>query len=194
MTELADGRIASGSMDQDIHLWNPVDDSTIAFESHSGMIDGIVEVGPGQLVTGSHGWTLYVWDVADESVLEVEFEWGCLSLGVIRLPPDVRIEDASEIVYFRNALGDVMIGNPVCWDFWQIGEAPLGIVDVKHIGTWIVAAGLQSIHVFNLVDSDPEWIEIKMPAPVTALTTDEPRRRVVCGTIRGVVAIEMTQA
>ena len=62
---LGDGRLASGSSDNTIRLWDPASGSCSAvLEGHQGEVTALAVLGDGRLASGSEDCTIRLWDPA----------------------------------------------------------------------------------------------------------------------------------
>ena len=85
-----DGRLASGSSDKTIRLWDVAAGAEIArLEGHSGWVAALCMLSDGRLASGSGDKTIRLWDVtagAETARLETDAPIHCvLALPTIRL-------------------------------------------------------------------------------------------------------------
>jgi hypothetical protein len=63
---LADGRLASGSGDSSIILWNPADSARLAtLEGHTGSVQCLTTLHGNRLASGSDDTSIIIWNLAD---------------------------------------------------------------------------------------------------------------------------------
>ena len=73
LAALADGRLASGSSDWSVIIWNLADGTQLAtLDGHEGSVRGLAALADGRLASGSDDKSIIIWNLADSTQLALE--------------------------------------------------------------------------------------------------------------------------
>jgi WD40 repeat protein len=129
---LPDGRLASGSYDRTIRLWDVTTGAeTARLEGHSGLVSALCVLPDGRLASGSYDRTIRLWDVttgAETARLEADAPFLCLTA-----PADLHLVAGDTLG--RLHWLEVVVRSGSTHDKDSMGqrrEARLGTVDRRH--------------------------------------------------------------
>jgi WD40 repeat protein len=151
---LPDGRLASGSDDAEIRLWDIATGvATTRLTGHTGAVRALCVLPDGRLASGSHDKTIRLWDVAtgaETARLEGHSDF----VRALRVLPDGRLAGGSDNYAIR------------LWDHERHGDCPsrgaLGLGKrAVHATRWSARIGLQRQH--DPAVGPDDWCRDRLP-------------------------------
>jgi WD40 repeat protein len=144
---LPDGRLASGSYDHTIRLWDVMTGAeTARLEGHSHWVNGLCVLSDGRLASGSHDKTIRLWDVTtsgETARLEGHSDW----VDALCVLPDGRLASGSgdNTIQLWDAVTQHRI---TCLEV----DAPINCVTALPNGHFVAGDDLGRLHWLEIVD------------------------------------------
>ena len=189
---LANGRVASGSQDRTVKVWNPeTAESELSFEPSSGWASALLALPDGRLAVSCFDGTIELWNLATQEI-EAALEGHGTGVKALVALPNSRLASGH---------GD---GSIKLWDLLTAKTAPAigghrgqvsGIVFVSK-GRFASASWDSTIRLWNPPATEPEstfllrywWAEAPLMLQSVALLPDG---RLACGTNDGVQLLNL---